>query len=388
MKRSFFFGVAALLFVLACPGAPAQSVLTNMLEVYYPFSGNAQDESGNGNNGTVSGATLTADRFGRPNSAYAFDGTQSRIQIPETLFYATNSGVTVSLWVRTDTGPYTGSMCIFEKSGQQGAMELLFDSGMIKFGPKLQTYGWYNAAAPIRTNSVMHLVGVYQQGQSTSLYIDGALANSVSTPNDNLYVEAGGYPLVSELGIYGYTPSPYYAFRGVIDDVRVYTRALSASEVAELHSLEAPCMPHAATATATIVNGFVVGINITDLGCGYTSPPSIEIIGGGGAGAGAYAVLNSGSVTSITVTNAGAGYTSTPAVIISPPAFRPWLSIAVSKVAVAAHVSLGQTYFLESSSDLINWVPAGPAFTPTNEVFTQEFDVQSTGQFFRIVEMP
>jgi len=49
------------------------------LVAYYPFNGNANDESGNGNNGTVNGATLTSDRFGNANSAYSFDGVNMRI---------------------------------------------------------------------------------------------------------------------------------------------------------------------------------------------------------------------------------------------------------------------------------------------------------------------
>ena len=49
--------------------------LSDGLVAYYPFNGNANDESGNGNNGTVNGATLTTDRFGKVNSAYSFDGS-------------------------------------------------------------------------------------------------------------------------------------------------------------------------------------------------------------------------------------------------------------------------------------------------------------------------
>ena len=49
-------------------------VPTNGLVGYWPFSGNANDESGVGNNGTVNGATLTSDRFGNANKAYNFDG--------------------------------------------------------------------------------------------------------------------------------------------------------------------------------------------------------------------------------------------------------------------------------------------------------------------------
>ena len=49
--------------------------LNNGLIGYWPFNGNANDESGNGHNGIVNGATLTSDRFGNSNSAYEFDGT-------------------------------------------------------------------------------------------------------------------------------------------------------------------------------------------------------------------------------------------------------------------------------------------------------------------------
>ena len=53
----------------------SQSFLTNGLVAYYSFSGNANDASGNGDNGTNYGAVLTQDRFGLPNSAYSFDYT-------------------------------------------------------------------------------------------------------------------------------------------------------------------------------------------------------------------------------------------------------------------------------------------------------------------------
>ena len=58
---------------------PLPSNLQNGLVGYWPFCGNANDESGNGNNGTVNGATLTEDRFGNANAAYDFDGVDDFI---------------------------------------------------------------------------------------------------------------------------------------------------------------------------------------------------------------------------------------------------------------------------------------------------------------------
>ena len=55
---------------------------TEGLVAWYPFNGNANDESGNGNNGTVNGATLTTDKDGNENSAYSFDGNDDIIDLP------------------------------------------------------------------------------------------------------------------------------------------------------------------------------------------------------------------------------------------------------------------------------------------------------------------
>jgi hypothetical protein len=74
------------------------STLGNGLVACYPFTGNANDESGNANNGTVFNATLTTDRFNKPNRAYFFNGTNARIQAPHS--NSLNVGkITVAAWV-------------------------------------------------------------------------------------------------------------------------------------------------------------------------------------------------------------------------------------------------------------------------------------------------
>ena len=80
-----------------------QSFLTNGLVAYYPFSGDASDKSGNGNDGTVYGATLTVDRFGNPNSAYAFDGISSFISMPDSTSLRIPSDITVTCWANFST---------------------------------------------------------------------------------------------------------------------------------------------------------------------------------------------------------------------------------------------------------------------------------------------
>ena len=78
------------LFVIGCianTNAQVPSyVPTDGLVGYWPFNGNANDETGNGNNGTVNGATLIKDRFGNDNSAYEFDGINNSITVTNEFF--------------------------------------------------------------------------------------------------------------------------------------------------------------------------------------------------------------------------------------------------------------------------------------------------------------
>ena len=79
---------------------------------------------------------------------------------------------------------------------------------------------------------------------------------------------------------------------------------------------------------------------------------------------------------------------TTPRVEIASPPFVPTLSIAVSKVKITQNVVLGRNYVLESSFDLTNWTEVGPPFTATSESITNEFDVDVTGRYFRIRQVP
>ena len=148
------------------------------------------------------------------------------------------------------------------------------------------------------------------------------------------------------------------------------------------------CTPHKATATATIVNGFVVGATIEDSGCGYTNAPAVLIQGGGGSGATATATVSNGGVVAIIIVSAGSGYTNAPTIRIASPPFVPTVSIAVSRVKVTQNVVLGWRYVLEASTDLVNWAATGPEFTADSESIVSEFEVDVTGRFFRIRRVP
>ena len=100
--------------------------LNNGLVAYYPFNGNASDESGNGNNGIVNGASLTTDRFGNIDAAYGFNNSYiqaSASQLP-------TDERTVSVWFfSNDIG-----------SGNLGRSLLGYGSG--NTGPPNYTGAW------------------------------------------------------------------------------------------------------------------------------------------------------------------------------------------------------------------------------------------------------
>lgn len=149
------------------------------------------------------------------------------------------------------------------------------------------------------------------------------------------------------------------------------------------------CSPHQAVATPIVVNGFVVGANILDAGCGYTNAPLVLIQGGSGSGATATATISGGQVTAINIINPGSNYTNAaPKILIASPPFVPTVDIGISKIKVTQHVVLGLNYVLEASSNLIDWTATGPSFTATNETIVTEFDVDLPNRYFRIRQVP
>ena len=112
----------------------------------------------------------------------------------------------------------------------------------------------------------------------------------------------------------------------------------------------------AATAVATIVNGYVFAVTVTDGGAGYAVAPAVTMSGGGGSGATAVATVANGAVEKIIVTTAGFGYTSTPEVVIAPPPppEAPLLESVRLQSAVTIRATVGTT----------NWILVADLPTP------------------------
>ncbi|NBV09794.1 MAG: hypothetical protein EBS09_11940, partial [Flavobacteriia bacterium] len=103
MKKTLLILAVFILGTTAFSQIPTY-VPANGLVGWWPFNGNANDESGNGNNGTVNGATLTQDRFGNGNQAYSFDGVDDYFDVGINQM----DSFTVSLWIKNNSFSSTG----------------------------------------------------------------------------------------------------------------------------------------------------------------------------------------------------------------------------------------------------------------------------------------
>jgi hypothetical protein len=214
--------------------AQAQSFLTNGLTAHYPFNGNADDASGNGNHGVVNGTTLTTDRFGFANSAYRFNGS-SWIQLPDAVEPVQPSELTLSMWILADGGANTAGAWLIHLSSRTGENGiLLWNANSWGYWVKLQSSQDFSANGDlVVADGWAHLVAVYKQGQYMQYWVNGVLVQTNALPNSPLYA-GSSFPLNSSIGNYDFAPAPYNGFTGSIDDVRVYNRALAPSEVQQL----------------------------------------------------------------------------------------------------------------------------------------------------------
>jgi hypothetical protein len=143
-----------------------------------------------------------------------------------------------------------------------------------------------------------------------------------------------------------------------------------------------PLLPHTALGTASLDNGFVVSVNVTDGGYGYTNTPLVRLIGGGGSGAEAFAVVINGVVTRIVVTDAGHGYNTAPLIIIDPPFVpNPVLQISPMTFLTFSNITTGGNYQLQQFQSYY-WANQSTSFTATNTLYSQMVaGVWGTGDF-------
>jgi hypothetical protein len=232
MKKSLFSAIAVGLCMTANVMAQVPSyVPSNGLVGWWPFNGNAIDESGNGNNGTVNGATLTTDRFGNANKAYSFDGTGDYIDCGNSTSVNILGSISISAWIN--------AIDFFSENGiisKMGSYDLI--TGAENTVPPLDKIRWLQAGGFLYTNSIqpnnwLNVVAILDLNSNIkSIYINGSLVAtqsvnlaSITPSNENLYIGAH-QPLVI----------PDWSFHGSLDDIGIWNRALTQQEITDLYN--------------------------------------------------------------------------------------------------------------------------------------------------------
>lgn len=205
---------------------PEQQIpVNNGLVAYYPFNGNANDASGNNNNGTVYGATPTVDRKGNPNSAFLFDGLDDYIAINHSASLNMSQQISISFWVKFETSaPYYYPYHIIEKFGCWGTGQREND---LNWGIETANGAFNNFTLNYSFNRYYHIVQVYD-GTKIYTYCDGALKGSA---NANGLLKQN----TNRVYISRYNNGGDYFFDGILDDFRIYNRALTQEEVSALY---------------------------------------------------------------------------------------------------------------------------------------------------------
>jgi hypothetical protein len=242
--RYFAFAVVMSLGVLVAP--PVLAGLNDGLVAYYPFNGNANDESGNGYHGTVVGATLTDDRFGNLNSAYSFDGVDDYIKILSGPNLQGFSQTTLAAWINSKPNIGKGESRIIEiGKNWPNSTALVLDVPGMRQG---SFRAWFHADGQRKGeigsgwdgvnyhDGQWHLVVFTYDGSTTRLYVDGILKEQGSGTG---VIDSPPVALIGQLNFS--SPSNGSVFGGIIDDVRVYNRALTESEIQALYEEKNVC---------------------------------------------------------------------------------------------------------------------------------------------------
>ncbi|MEW6380156.1 MAG: LamG domain-containing protein [bacterium] len=218
--------------------------LNDGLVAHYAFNGNANDESGNGNHGTVYGAALSEDRFGIANSAYGFDGVDDYIEVLDHSSLDIEKDISITGWIKVSavTSEWLG---ILNKADHDGndTFEICINSGKyLHFPLNFQFSGRiaYNSDSGIFEEGEWHFFAVIYDGPHVNIYIDGTLNQSYTSTNETLRSNDQNLIIGAEKEFYN---GPHH-FNGVIDDIRIYNRALSESEVIVLYNPPPTPAPH------------------------------------------------------------------------------------------------------------------------------------------------
>ncbi len=213
--------------------------------VSYPFTGNANDASGNGNHGTVQGAALAADRFGNANSAYQFDGVDDAISIgpggqapyPITisLWFNQTKNTAAHVLANDDANDAANRWGIGMWVGPDGGVGANVYQGFSAPWNRLSNFSPDNLFG---LNEWHHVVIVFAAHQDRTIYLDAVEHPSVYAGSGGTMLYSGGPGLIGRMHA---NQNPKFQYEGSLDDIKIFDRALTSAEVGQLFNLADGC---------------------------------------------------------------------------------------------------------------------------------------------------
>jgi hypothetical protein len=243
-------------------------VPTDSLVGWWGFNGNANDESGNGNDGTVNGATLTTDRFGTTNTAYDFDGLTDEITVSESTNMDGFYEFTLSCWINLDNvttggGGGAGLVPIISKWGPsalwpESSYILSLQDDFVAYGidcsSNTANYGLYQVQS-INSFQVQTWYHILAQNtlEDFKLFINGNLVGVTSQINEGI---SDNNTLLRFGSWWANVNSSYSNLDGRIDDIGIWNRALDSCEIIDLYNAELSCATSINELDNSLVNLF------------------------------------------------------------------------------------------------------------------------------------
>ena len=235
MKKLFL--IAGLVLSLNSIAQIPPYVPTNGLLGWWPFNGNANDESGNSHNGIVNGgANLVSDRFSINNRAYSFNGTDSYILVANSPNFLTTE-YSISIWFFSQ-GSFCNSNCLFRSGNNltgcvwQGFG--IYDNnsfyGVYDFGNSSVAFGSTLDCNTVQV-SQWHNIIFTRDSLIANQYLDGQLVNSVS---NSIYEVASSCPIYIGSNHLDLSNQPWNVFNGNVDDIGIWNRVLTEIEIESL----------------------------------------------------------------------------------------------------------------------------------------------------------
>ena len=242
LKSILLTAVATISFATVTMAQVPNYVPTNGLVGWWPFNGNANDESGNLNSGNVNGATLNIDRFGNTNSSYSFDGINDFIDLGTTSsLNSLQLNYTVSYWINksdNDNGMVIASYAAgFAGAGWRYHSAVRGDSVDSRF-MRSDNINWainYSNQGSIILNDWINICNV-RNGINFSTYINGILSSNTIVPNVSINNAPQNTLATTKIGVNW--PSVTEYFGGRIDDIGIWNRALTECEIADLYNAQ------------------------------------------------------------------------------------------------------------------------------------------------------